>query len=169
MPPLAGSAWVTGAGVCHTRAARHARPSAAAFLLHRAQRPLPGLHLRPGGLPRERVGPVARRVITCVDTDQIVATLRSLDQAGEPSLVLGGGSNVLIADDLTDLTVVRLASPVIEVDGPILRAQAGADWDAVVANMVYVWTGLAQALGLKYYAIPGIDVAANRPVHLDVA
>ncbi len=27
-----------------------------------------------------RVGPVARRVITCTTTDQIVATLRALDQ-----------------------------------------------------------------------------------------
>ena len=32
------------------------------------------------------------------------------------------------------------------------------DWDAVVPNMVYVWTGLAQALGLRYYGIPGIDI-----------
>jgi len=32
------------------------------------------------------------------------------------------------------------------------------DWDAVVANMVYVWTGLTQALGLRYYAVPGIDI-----------
>lgn len=35
------------------------------------------------------------------------------------------------------------------------------DWDAVVANMVYVWTGLTQAIGLKYYGIPGIDVPAD--------
>jgi hypothetical protein len=31
------------------------------------------------------------------------------------------------------------------------------DCDALVSNMVYVWTGLTQALGLKYYSIPGID------------
>ncbi len=31
-------------------------------------------------------------------------------------------------------------------------------WDATVPNMVYVWTGLTQAIGLKYYGIPGIDV-----------
>ena len=36
------------------------------------------------------------------------------------------------------------------------------DWDAVVANMVYVWTGLAQAAGLRYYAIPGIHIPANK-------
>jgi uroporphyrinogen-III decarboxylase len=32
------------------------------------------------------------------------------------------------------------------------------DWDAVVPNMVYVWTGLAQAAGLRYYGIPGIGM-----------
>lgn len=35
------------------------------------------------------------------------------------------------------------------------------DWDAVVANMVYVWTGLTQAIGLKYYGVPGIGVAPD--------
>ncbi len=32
------------------------------------------------------------------------------------------------------------------------------DWDAIVPNMVYVWTGLAQAAGLRYYGIPGIGI-----------
>jgi hypothetical protein len=41
------------------------------------------------------------------------------------------------------------------------RCAVDFDWDAVVANMVYVWTGLTQALGLKYYAIPGIDIPPN--------
>lgn len=31
-------------------------------------------------------------------------------------------------------------------------------WDAIVPNMVYVWTGLAHAAGLRYYAIPGIGI-----------
>ena len=31
-------------------------------------------------------------------------------------------------------------------------------WDAIVPNMVYVWTGLAQAAGLRYYGIPGIGI-----------
>ena len=31
-------------------------------------------------------------------------------------------------------------------------------WDAVVPNMVYVWTGLAQAVGLRYYGIPGLGI-----------
>ncbi len=35
------------------------------------------------------------------------------------------------------------------------------DWDAVVGNMVYVWTGLTQAIGTKYYAVPGIDISVD--------
>jgi hypothetical protein len=38
------------------------------------------------------------------------------------------------------------------------RCAADFDWDAVVSNMVYVWTGLTQAIGLKYYGTPGIDI-----------
>lgn len=41
------------------------------------------------------------------------------------------------------------------------KCAADFDWDAVVSNMVYVWTGLTQAIGLKYYGIPGIDVPPN--------
>jgi len=41
------------------------------------------------------------------------------------------------------------------------RCAADFDWDATVGNMVYVWTGLTQAIGLKYYAVPGIDIDAD--------
>lgn len=98
-----------------------------------------------------RIGPVARRVITCASTDQIIATLRTLDRSGEPALVLGGGSNVVIADDLTDLTVVRLANVGITIRASTLRAQAGADWDAVVAESVQADLGGLECLS----GIPG--------------
>jgi uroporphyrinogen-III decarboxylase len=39
-----------------------------------------------------------------------------------------------------------------------LKTARDFDWDAVVPNMVYVWTGLAQAVGLRYYGIPGIGI-----------
>jgi len=35
------------------------------------------------------------------------------------------------------------------------------EWDAVVGNMIFVWTGMADAIGLKYYTMPGIDVSPN--------
>ena len=98
-----------------------------------------------------RVGPVARRVITCLTTDQIVATMRTLDSDGGPVLLLGGGSNVVIADDLTDLTVVQLASPAITIEPPLLRAEAGADWDAVVSAAVGANLGGLECLA----GIPG--------------
>ena len=41
------------------------------------------------------------------------------------------------------------------------KCAADFDWDAVVANMVYNWTGLTQAIGLKYYGIPGIHIPAQ--------
>ena len=41
------------------------------------------------------------------------------------------------------------------------KCAADFDWDAVVGNMVYVWTGLTQAIGLKYYATPGIEVSPD--------
>src|SRR5215469_6861199 len=40
----------------------------------------------------------------------------------------------------------------------ILKCCRDFDWDATVPNMVYVWTGLTKSLGIKYYAIPGIDI-----------
>lgn len=38
------------------------------------------------------------------------------------------------------------------------KCAADFDWDAVVANMVYGWSGLVQAIGIKYYATPGVDI-----------
>ena len=98
-----------------------------------------------------RVGPVAARVITCVTVEQIIATLGVLDRAGEPALVLGGGSNVVVGDDVSDLTVVLLRSSGITVDGALLRAEAGADWDTVVVRAVEANLGGLECLS----GIPG--------------
>lgn len=86
-----------------------------------------------------RVGPVAERLITCESTEQVVAVLRGT--ADEKVLVLAGGSNVVLADDLDGLTVVLLANTEITVDGDLVRAEAGARWDDVVV------TALASGLG----------------------
>ncbi|WP_293004576.1 UDP-N-acetylmuramate dehydrogenase [Mycobacterium sp.] len=99
-----------------------------------------------------RVGPVASRVITCASTEQVVATLRELDAADSgPLLVLAGGSNVVIADSLTDLTVIRLANNNIHIDGNLVRAEAGAVWDDVVVAALAAGLGGLEALS----GIPG--------------
>ena len=43
----------------------------------------------------------------------------------------------------------------------VRKCAADFDWDAVVGNMVYVWTGLTQAIGLTYYGVPGVDLPPN--------
>ena len=90
-----------------------------------------------------RIGPVADRLITCDTTEKVVDVLRALpaDAAPEDTLVLAGGSNVVIADHLTGLTVVHLENTEITVDGAVLRVEAGALWDDVVV------TSLAHGLG----------------------
>jgi UDP-N-acetylmuramate dehydrogenase len=87
-----------------------------------------------------RIGPIARRLITCDTTEKVVAVLRALSLEDEV-LVLAGGSNVVLADDLTDLTVVLLANTELTVEGHLVRAEAGAMWDDVVV------TSLAYGLG----------------------
>jgi uroporphyrinogen-III decarboxylase len=39
-----------------------------------------------------------------------------------------------------------------------VRCATDFDWDAVVANMVYVWGTIPQVLGTKYLAIPGVGL-----------
>jgi UDP-N-acetylmuramate dehydrogenase len=98
-----------------------------------------------------RVGPVARRVITCSTTDQVISTLRTLDAEQPRPLVLAGGSNVVIADEATDLTVVRLATGGVTFDGPTLRVEAGAVWDDVVVDSLRRGLGGLECLS----GIPG--------------
>lgn len=93
-----------------------------------------------------RVGPVARRLFTCTTTEQVIEVLRAV---GPDALVLAGGSNVLLADDLDGLTVVRLANAGIVVDGAVLRAEAGAVWDdVVVASLAHGLGGLECLSGI---------------------
>lgn len=100
-----------------------------------------------------RVGPVAPRVLTCTSTDQLIDVLRALSAGDEPLLVLAGGSNVVLADDLADtmpdLTVVRVANTAITVEGSLLRAEAGSVFDdVVVASLEHGLGGLECLSGI---------------------
>jgi UDP-N-acetylmuramate dehydrogenase len=87
-----------------------------------------------------RVGPVARRLITCDTTQKVIDVVRALGPQDD-ALVLAGGSNVVLSDTLTDVTVVHLANTEITVDAGVVRAEAGSVWDDVVV------TSLAHGLG----------------------
>jgi UDP-N-acetylmuramate dehydrogenase len=88
-----------------------------------------------------RVGGPAARMVTVTTEPELVATLTELDAAGEPVLVLGGGSNLLVADAGFPGTVVRidLRGITTEADacsGATLRVAAGEPWDDLVAHTV---------------------------------
>jgi UDP-N-acetylmuramate dehydrogenase len=102
------------------------------------------------------LGGPARRFAEAATEAELLAQVRSADEQGEPLLVLGGGSNLVIADDGFPGTVVRVATREIRGeahdDGVRLTVAAGEDWDAVVTQAV--GDGLA---GLECLSgIPGL-------------
>ena len=80
------------------------------------------------------LGGPARRLLTATTEAELVAAVTELDAAGEPLLLLAGGSNVVVADAGFDGTVVHVATRGVERDGDHLVVQAGEPWDGVVAR-----------------------------------
>jgi len=97
-----------------------------------------------------RVGGPAT-VAECAGIESLVATVRALDAAGIPVLLLAGGSNLLIADSGFGGVVVRVAAGAVELGADHVLAEAGADWDAVVAATVAAGLGGLECLS----GIPG--------------
>jgi UDP-N-acetylmuramate dehydrogenase len=85
-------------------------------------------------------GPAARFVDAGTD-EQVIAEVRDADATGEPVLVLGGGSNLVVADEGFPGTVVHVATGGVSIvsddDGGVTVAvAAGEDWDALVERCV---------------------------------
>lgn len=101
-----------------------------------------------------RVGGPARRLLEVTTEAELIAVVGELDAAGEPVLVLGGGSNVLIGDDGFGGTVVKVATrgvraDVSECSGASITVAAGEDWDELVARTVdQEWIGLEALSGI---------------------
>jgi UDP-N-acetylmuramate dehydrogenase len=104
-----------------------------------------------------RVGGPARTIVVAETETELVETVRAADAAGEPLLVLGGGSNVLIADEGFPGIVVKVATRGITADvsdcsGATVTVAAGEDWDTLVATAVeQEWSGIEALSG-----IPGL-------------
>ncbi|QTE29106.1 UDP-N-acetylmuramate dehydrogenase [Pengzhenrongella sicca] len=99
-------------------------------------------------------GPVGRFVETGTEAELIEA-VRGADAAGEPLLVIGGGSNLVVADAGFPGVVVRDARRGIEVEsadtcgGASVRVPAGEVWDDVVARAVAEgWIGVEALSGI---------------------
>jgi UDP-N-acetylmuramate dehydrogenase len=98
------------------------------------------------------LGGRARHFVDARDDATVAGALRWADARGLPVLILGGGSNVVIADAGFDGLVVHIATRGRRFDGATLTAAAGEPWDELVAETVA--RGLA---GLECLSgIPGL-------------
>ena len=105
-----------------------------------------------------RLGGPARGFVRASTEEELIEAVRAADASGEPVLVLGGGSNLVVADEGFDGTVIQVATRGVSLGaspGPgmgTVAVAAGEDWDAVVARTVA--EGLA---GLECLSgIPGL-------------
>ena len=57
-----------------------------------------------------RLGGPAGRLLEAAEEDAIVAAVRAADDAGEPLLIMSGGSNLVVADAGFPGTVLRIVS-----------------------------------------------------------
>jgi UDP-N-acetylmuramate dehydrogenase len=86
-----------------------------------------------------RVGGPATKIVQVSTETQIIA---AIEEAGDtPILIMGGGTNVLIADKGFDGTVIRISNNSVqaEVDacsGATLTIGAGEDWDLFVQTTI---------------------------------
>ena len=79
--------------------------------------------------------------------------MRAADAAGEPLLLLGGGSNLLVADDGFPGTVVAIRTRGVEAHVQErhvrVRVAAGEGWDTLVARAVDSgWSGIEALSGI---------------------
>jgi len=114
--------------------------------------PEPGVRLAPH--TSLRVGGPADWYLAAASAQEVAEGLRWAADHGEQVRVIGGGSNLLVADNGVDGLVIRVAFGRTEVQeragGPVLVAQAGAN----LAN---------SARRLAKQDLGGLEWAANVP------
>lgn len=107
------------------------------------------------------IGGPAKRLIHAKSEAELIAAVQSADVNGVPILIIGGGSNLLIADSGFDGSVIRVENKGINftVDscsGGMVDVAAGEGWDEFVT-----WTVDNGFVGLETLAgIPGTVGAA---------
>jgi UDP-N-acetylmuramate dehydrogenase len=108
-----------------------------------------------------RLGGPARAVIDATSEQQLLDAVRVADEAGDPVLVVAGGSNLVVADEGVPGTVVRVLTRGVRVDadacsGAMVTVAAGEPWDDLVTRAVDEgWVGVEALSG-----IPGSTGAA---------
>ncbi|MGB0099714.1 MAG: UDP-N-acetylmuramate dehydrogenase [Nocardioides sp.] len=104
-----------------------------------------------------RLGGAARRWVAASTEDELIDAVAGADAAGEPVLVLAGGSNLVVADEGFPGTVVHVAtrglSPDVEdgasCGGVLVEVAAGEPWDGLVETAVERgWVGIEALSGI---------------------
>ena len=101
-----------------------------------------------------RVGGLADRVVVATTQDDIMATVKECDANNIPLLILGGGSNVVVADDGWRGTVLLVRTNGFELaadacSGATVTVEAGHNWDDFVAECVQrEWSGVEALSGI---------------------
>ncbi len=101
-----------------------------------------------------RLGGPAADYLQVSDDDALVSAVAEADREGRPVLVLGGGSNLVVADGGFPGLVVHIATRGVEAEsdacgGALVTVAAGEDWDELVARAVAEgWVGLEALSGI---------------------
>jgi UDP-N-acetylmuramate dehydrogenase len=103
-----------------------------------------------------RLGGPAARLTEATTANEVVVEVREADAAGEPLLVIGGGSNLVVSDDGFPGTVLRVATAGVTVSEPgerlLITVAAGENWDRLVE-----WSVTEKLAGIECLAgIPGL-------------
>lgn len=101
-----------------------------------------------------RVGGPADRLVIARTEAELIEAVTDCDGRGEPLLIVGGGSNLLVADEGFRGTVLLVATSGIDADvsycgGAAVKVAAGENWDAFVAESIrQEWSGIAALSGI---------------------
>jgi UDP-N-acetylmuramate dehydrogenase len=106
-----------------------------------------------------RVGGPAARLAEARSVDEVIEAVLAADASGEPLLVLGGGSNLVVSDHGFPGTALRIATSGLTVreagSRVLVTVAAGENWDRVVE-----WSVTEKLAGLECLAgIPGLTGA----------
>jgi UDP-N-acetylmuramate dehydrogenase len=107
-----------------------------------------------GPLSTLRVGGPAARLVEPLGEPALLQATLAVWDSGDDWFVLGGGSNVVMADEGFSGTVIRVATrgiaSLVAPAGTVrLRVQAGEPWDALVEHTVaHGWAGLEALSGI---------------------
>jgi len=101
-----------------------------------------------------RLGGPARSVLEVSSEAEFVDAVRIADEAGDPVLIVSGGSNLVVADEGFDGVVILVRSTGVDVSddacgGLGVTVQAGESWDALVARAADEgWLGIEALSGI---------------------